>query len=374
MPSMWRQPLAIVTIGGVQVDCEEVTVDQAKKAESGKCSFIAPLTAMEAVGLGLDWIADAEEDSVQVTFSTGEGDDTVMFTGTVDKADVDITLEGQPVTISCRDKSSDMHSSRTNEKFINQKSEEIVKTIAARHGLTLVTDGGTAMAGSIYTAEQAHLTSNQTEWSLCQQLATKEGKVLFIVGVKLYFKKIDDSSLPTYPIVYTPPSVDGFASVTGPSFDVVKLKLGRNYKAAKDTTVNVKSWDHKKKQLVTSTQTASGAGGPSQTYDYYPHHLTQEAADHLAKGKAKEHTRHEFDLTIEMPGDLTLTPLFQIALSGTNSKFDQNYAIDHISHKITQPKGGGRGGGQGGAGHGGSGGYAMSITTKAAKKGRNKDD
>ena len=88
-------------------------------------------------------------------------------------------------------------------------------------------------------------------------------------------------------------------------------------------------------------------------YEYQHHHKTQDQATRHAKAKLAEHTRHEFDVTIEMPGDYNLTPLYQIVLNGTGSSFDQNYNIDHIDHKISARDG-----------------YKMTITTKAAKKGR----
>lgn len=347
MASVVRKPRAIVSLGGLQVLCEEVSVGQPKKAHAGTCSIKTSLTALVNAGADLDWLASQTEIDIEISFSV-DGNDTPMFTGTADKSDINLTAEGQSVSISGRDKTSQMTDTKTREKFINQKSEDIASTVAGRHGLAIDTDGGTAMAGKIYTAEQARLTDGQSEWTLMRQLGEVEGKVPVVTADgKLSFKAIDDDSLPEYPIFYQAPIPGQPAKSNG-----VSIKLGRNYQAAKKITVKVNSWDHKKKQLITSEQ-SSGDGEPEQTYTYQHHHKTQEQADNHAKSKLKEHSRHEFDVTIEMPGDTSLTPFFQIALSGTNSAFDQDYNIDHIDHKMSMA------------------GYRMTISTKAAKKGRN---
>jgi phage protein D len=346
MPSVSRAPRATVSLAGAAIPCEDCSVGQTKKAHAGTFSAKIPLAKMTEFGRGLDWIASNSDVAVEVRYSIGDSASTVMFKGHLDKADIDAAGEGVHVSLSGRDASAKINRKKTNEKFINQSHEDIARTIAGRHGLSLDSDGGTVTAGRIYTAEQAKITDNQTEWTLLKKLAEFEGKVLAVNGDKLHFKKIDDDALPTYKVMFRPPDAHTVAQSSG----LISIKLGRNFQAAKKIKVKVKSWDHKKKQLIESE--ASSGDGDEQLYEYHHHHRTQAQADHHAKGKLKEHARHEFDLTIDMPGDVTLTPYFQIAFSGTNSGFDQNYHIDHIDHKM---------------GHDG---YRMSISTKTAKKGR----
>lgn len=348
MASFVRQPRAIVTLNGIQIEVEEVEVGLPKKAHSGTCNIKSSLTKMEEAGAGLNFLAEQTEINISISINGAS-----MFTGTADKADIDLGLKGLTVNITGRDASSKMTDKKTNEKFTNQTSQQIAQTIAGRHGLSLDSDGGTTTSGALYLNEQAQVTVNQSEWTLLRLLGEAEGKVPVVSGNKLSFKSIDDGSLPTYAINYTGPTAGSHAMSSGPQSGVVSIKLGRNYQAAKKTTVNVKSWDYKKKQVITGTA-SSGSGEPEQVYDYHHHQRTQDQVNNHAKSKLKEHTRHEFDLTIEMPGDESLTPFFQISLSGTNSGFDQTYNIDHVSHKLVVKSG-----------------YTMTISTKAAKKGRN---
>ena len=324
-----RKPALQFTLAGTLVPCEECSVAQTKKGTSGTFSAKVPLSVLDALGLGLDWLSSQSNVDVQIAFANDAQDFVTMLIGSLDKADVEFSEKGQTVSLSGRDASAQLKNQKTNEKFQNRKHEEIAQTIAGRAGLNLSTDGNTGMAGRIYTAEQAKVTGNQNLWMLMREIAEQEGKVHCVIGNTLYFTTLDDPSLPVYPVTCTPAAMGAPAQSTGQ----VSVKLGRNFEAAKKHIVNVNSWDHKKKQQ-TSSQQSSGSGEPATEYHYQHHHTTQDQADRLAKSKLKEHTRHAFDLTIDMPGDTALTPLFQIALRGTNSSFDQTYHIDHIDHKM----------------------------------------
>ena len=346
----------MITVAGTPLNVLSVSVEQTKKAsEGGSFRASVPLALMEASGLDLDWLATAGDVDVSVTF-TVDGEDTQMFSGKLDMATVDFSDRGELVSLRGRDKSSTMKDTKTNEKFVNQKSEDIASQVASRHGLTLQTDGGTKTAGKIYTEEQAKVTGNQSEWTLLRQLAEAEGKALALLpGDVLYFKKADDDSLSPYVVTYLRGSGP-------PSSNAVTIKVSRNFQAAQTTTVTTNSWDHKKQQLVTSTKTsqsvASGSASETvasaQAYVYNHHHMTQEQADAHADSKLTEHTRHEFDLTVTLPGDVTLTPVRLLRLTGTQSSFDQDYNVDHVTHDV------------------GAHGYRTTVSTKCASKRRSR--
>ncbi|MBV8159119.1 MAG: hypothetical protein JO278_15775 [Dyella sp.] len=340
-----RQPSVKVTFNGIQVPVEECSVSQNKKGNSNTFSCKIPLTQLDNLGLGLDWIAAQTAIDTEVYYSNDQDDFVLMFKGETDKIDIEFSANGQEVSLSHRCHSAKLKNKKSNEKFQNKTHQEIATDIAGRAGLTLNTDSGTGLAGRIYTAEQSKVTGNQSLWQLLRDIGEVEGKIHTVIGDQLYFVTLDDPGLPIYPVHYVMPAPDLPAQSSGQ----VSIKLGRNYEASKKHTVNVRSWDHKRKLLTVSTQ-SKGSGDPEQVYDYDPHHKTQDQTDRYCKGKLKEHTRHAFDLTIDMPGDTALTPLYQIALSGTNSAFDQNYHIDHIDHKMSV-----------------KGGYRMSISTKCGK-------
>ncbi len=349
VPSIVQQPRAYVSLGGVSILVEECTVHQTKKNTASTFSAKAPLTAMTAAGCDLNYLGSQSEIQVTVSYDAGNGAASPLFTGTIDKVDVDLTEKGQYVSLSGRDQSKQLHDKKSNSKYANKKSEEVAQDLAGQAGLGLNTDSGTVITGRIYTAEQVKLTNNPSLWTALRHLGEAEGKVIAVFNGEVYFRTLDDQSLPPFSVFYSVASPNAPAQSSG----IVKLKLGRNYNAAKKHTVNVKSWDHKKKQTISSTA-SSGSGDHEQVYNYYTlHHKTQDQVDKHAKSKLKEHTRHEFDCTVEMPGDTGVSPLNTLQLSGTNSPWDQTFNIDSVEHKMSLS------------------GYMMTITTKAAKKGRN---
>jgi len=349
MASMMRQPRATVALAGTAVVCFEAEVNQTKQASASTFTARFPLSTLDAAGRGLDWLASQSSVDVSISFSTGPGDGVLMISGSAEKAVVTFSAQGQQVIITGSDPTAKMTDVKTNEKFVNQKSEDIARTIAGRRGLGFQSDGGTVTAGSIYTEEQAKVTGGQSEWTLIRQLAAAEGKVAFVMGNTLHFQAPSTSS-GTYP-VFIQSATPGKPAAS----NAVTVNLGRNFKVAGGASVTFSSWDHKKQQLVTAKAASSMAGSLNQLqYVYNDHHLTQEAADKAAPAALAEIMRHEFDMSVTMPGDPTLTPLFQIDLSGTNSSFDQTYDIDNIRHVMTAANG-----------------YTMTISTKAAKKDRN---
>lgn len=340
MASQTRSPRATVTLGGKPVACLDVTVTQVKTSEASTFSAKIPLQVLEAAGIGLDWLSSQTSIDASVSMSTDGSAGTTLITGGVDKATVEFSPSGQVVSISGRDATSKMTDVKTNEKFVNQKSEDIARTIAGRHGLGFQSDGGTVTAGSIYTEEQAKVTGNQSEWTLLRQLAQNEGKIAFVMGSTLYFQAPSTSG-GTFPVLITPATPGAPAASNANT-----VSISRNYQVAAGATVTFNAWDYKKQQLITST---ASAGGGIATYVYNDHQLTQEQADKAAPAKLAEIMRHAASVTITMPGDPTLSPLQQIALSGTGSGFDQSYDIDSVTHSMRPQQG-----------------YAMSIAAKVA--------
>lgn len=340
MSSITRKPRASISFAGTDLPCLDVSVTQTKKAKAGTFSAAIPLADMEAAGCGLDYLATAEQVNVTITFTIG-GEDTVMFVGELFSASVQLESRGQVVSLSGRDAAAKLARTKVKKKYVNQTSDEIAQDAAGQAGLSVDTDGNTLIHGKIYTAEQDKIPAGQSNWSLLRQLAESEGKDVCVVKNSLYFHTADDPSLPTYPVFYTPP-VPGQPAQS----NAISIRLGRNFEVAQGVQVNVQSWDYKKKQIVSSqAQTGSGA----LVWDYKHHQLTQDRADKQAKGKAKEHARHEFDVTIDMPGDVSLTPFFQIGFSGTGTGFDQSYAIDNLVHRLSAS------------------GYRMTVSTKTGK-------
>ena len=89
-----------------------------------------------------------------------------------------------------------------------------------------------------------------------------------------------------------------------------------------------KSWNRRDKKLYTYTAEADGTG---DALEYTHHHngKTQDQVTKLAQSRLKDRVRHELNITVEAPGDLTVGPRMQLQLSGTGTSYGQHF--DNLS-------------------------------------------
>ena len=122
---------------------------------------------------------------------------------------------------------------------------------------------------------------------------------------------------------------------------VTDLQCERSMTLAKDIRVTVKTWDaaHKTSftRMVDGKGSVVGKGGKAatQTYVYVKPGLTPDQALAFAQKQARILTILERIVTIEMPGELDLTPRSIISLSGTGTSWDQSYYVDTIARHIS---------------------------------------
>ena len=85
-----------------------------------------------------------------------------------------------------------------------------------------------------------------------------------------------------------------------------------------------------------SSSTLSGKGAVStQRYIFVRPNMTEEDAQALANQLAMDLTKHERVVSVDMPGDLVLTPRNLVRLEGTGTSFDQTYFVDNIHRSIS---------------------------------------
>ena len=176
---------------------------------------------------------------------------TQLFIGNVDHCDVD--FEASTFAISGRDKGAAMIDAQTSEKFLNQTPIQIVNTIAARHGIPVVSDPLPADAGKMFSTDFNSISNRGSEWSFINDLAEQYGMIAYITNGTLYFKAFNET-LPTFQINYAAPSVSGLR--TG---NFIKLKASRSLILGRKTTVNVRSHHHRHGQVFTGTAQSSEA-------------------------------------------------------------------------------------------------------------------
>lgn len=345
----YRAPRCYLRIGGVKVACESATV-KLKSTRSGN-TFSAVLAIGETRKAGFDYAewADYQPDDVTVVMSSALnfGDETDMITGKIDKPEID-WLTGR-VSVSGRDKTGELTEKRRSQKFQNQKSDEVVKTIAGDHGLSVSgAGGGLDFAGKIYTQDTVHLTVNKTDFEIISDLAEREGYRWYVQGTTLYFEPKEQDGADTYQIQFTPPGAGG-AIGTG---NLLSLRTWRNMTAARPHKVNVRSWHHEEKKLYNGKAEAGGVGAPVE-HEHHHNGRNDAQAEKLAKSRLANAIRHDCNVSITAPGDLAIDPRQKLQLTGTGTIYDQTYDIDTVELSMDWGKG-----------------FTMDIESKAPKQGR----
>lgn len=347
-----RQPRAYLQIDGQNIPVSHATVvkSSTRSSDTFEATIFSDLSAIQSFDM-LWWASQDAIDGISVLFSVYEGDTPkTMITGNADSISID--WDERTVEISGRDHSSKLSETRVTEKYNNQTISDVVSDIASKAGLNPVISGGSDVVGKQFDTDTTYLALGQTGFELLSDLAERYGYRFFVDGSDLHFEP-NESNSGVYQVAYRPP-----APGQPLAMNATRLKTSRNLKASKTVNVEVNSWDTKTQTNNQGSATVEGASGDALNYkiDNAPT-LSQADADVIAAAKAEEVTRHELNVEVSMPGDLDASVTQKLSLSGTGTLYDQEYDIDHIHFEI------------GHHGHGG-GGFQMTISTKAAKKGR----
>lgn len=334
---------AFVIANGVACRVKSVQVQQSSTSTSD--TFRATL-AMNGLppGRGVQFWSDTDVIRVVVQIMTGENANDV-FWGSVDK--VKCNWQHHTIEVSGRDESKKPIEKKSTESWKNKTSDEIVKEVAGRHGLTTDTDQ-TDLAGKLWNRDHVRITDQHSEWSLIHKMANREGKVAYAQDGKVYFRDLDSDDLGSIDVVYVPMTPASHAAG-----NYVTLDCERNLQLAKKSKVKVKSWHAKKKEKVEHEEELPGSSEDGENvYEYRYDGLTRPQAEKIAKKRLRENTRHERTITVNCPGNPNARPRMMANLTGTGTAFDQSYYIDRVTHEVGEQ------------------GYRMTLTSKNTSKKR----
>ena len=318
MSGILRMPDARIVAGGNPMPFSEFRVTQTRTKKSD--TFTAK-TSMSAIDI--NWWLTTTPIPIVITING-----TQIFTGNAEEADFDFA--SREFTISGRDKASALIDSSTSEKFLNQKPTDIVKTIAARHGLNVVVDPVSGPAGRNQTTDFDAITSRMTEWTYINKLAEHYGMVAYITNGTLYFKKYDEK-LPPYQIFYSPPTPDQYESG-----NFITLRAQRNLILGRPMKVSVHSHNHHQKTTDTTSATSSAGQGTPLNYHITMSGISPSHAATVARAKLAEIQAHELTIKeLSFSGDETVNARMAFTLSGTNSLLDQSYDAHSIDHVVS---------------------------------------
>lgn len=293
-------------------------------------TFSATFALNASVLFGSGFWASELEIAVQVLFSVNATTFVSLFTGTVDTVTINV-IRGL-VHIMGRDLSAQLIEARIEETFSNRTSSEIASVLATRHGLTANVVRTITPVGRYYQDEHDRITLGQfsrstTEWDLLVFLAEQEGFNVSVSGTALNFLPSNNSTLAPYLI--TPANC-------------IDMRLERRLILARDIAVTVKTWNSRQNNAFAQTVIGknnassgrSGLNNPLQ-YLFVSPNLTADQALNFAQKKLESFTMHERIVEVTVPGDLCLTPIGQLILTGTDTQFDQIYDIDLIERRLS---------------------------------------
>lgn len=327
--ALQRSPLARIMVNGsIMPGLIEVEVSCNNHFSADTFSACFALNVGLPYGSGF-WASELVI-AVQILFSL-DGDSFVsLLTGAVDTVAINAT-KGL-VRITGRDLSAQLIEARIEETFSNRTSSEIASLLANRHNLTANVVQTITPVGRYYQDEHDRITLGQfsrwtTEWDLLVFLALQEGFDVSVTDTTLNFLPASDAI--QVPCLITPNSC-------------TDIRLERRLCLAKDIAVTVKSWNSRQGSAFTQTvtgmsNTISNSGGLSSSsqYLFVRPNLTADQALKLARQKLSDLTLHERVVEFDMPGDLELSPVGQLILTGTGTEFDQAYYIDLVERRLS---------------------------------------
>jgi len=328
MPGTFRQPRLLVLADGIAVSgaisAQVISTAHATADRFRLALATTPLTAAAWANTGSTLI------DIQISLDGFSW--TSLIQGNIDLLRLDpnsgqLTLEG-------RDLSSRLIESRLAETFANQTSSDVATKFATQADLIPNVAPTTTLIGSYWQLEHDQIALSahcqaRSQWDLLLQLAAREGFDLWVSGSTLNFQPSAQTT--AIPPLFLPS-------------DFLRLSLERSFTMARDISVTVQSWNSRQNIAVSQTATVSrGSGGAGRaaplSYTYLVPNLTAAAAQALAQRRLTELTLHERVIEAEMPGELQLAPRQQIALTGSNTDFDQNYWIDSITRRLSVQSG-----------------------------------
>ena len=332
--SRLRQPIYTVTVnqGTNLTGILEVEVTNASHFASDTFRVTVSIADLP-LGLGIDYWGAAAGDELEVFAGFYGSAPLSLIYGQVD--DVDIDLVNRVMVLTGRDLSARFLDVKTAEHFQDQKASDIVKALAARHGMTASVKPTTERVGGYYEYYHTRMTSDMTEWDLLIFLADQENYDFWVAGHTLFFQ-------PPIPITADPYVL--LWSDLGQGNRVANfedLKLHRSETLAKDVIVKVQSWNQALETVVTAENHRNQAnknqraGGAAQIYTFYPPNLTKDQADKWANAKAEDITKHERVIMGRLPGDNLLTNRSLIQLVGTGTSWDQFYNLDTVTRHLS---------------------------------------
>lgn len=315
---------------------EHGSVSQSAKRRTSSFSCVIPLSYPGAYAS----LAELGDNDATITVMSLAGSGT-LFTGEVTEVEFDYIR--REIHVVGHDKSKKLHEKKSNDKWVNKKTTDIVQDLIGRAGLSgnIVASG--VMAGKKLEQDYVKLTANLSFAQVISKLA-------HIDGVRWW---VDQNGIFQY-VPYGSPSGSYSITInqeTDPiSSDTIEFKIRRNVDAGKEIQATVSSWHPRKKQIFQYQSNVPGNGGPI-LYNFHLPTLTQQDVTKRAQSRAMGKAIHELTVISTVVGDPAIHAGMGLSVNGTEF-FDQTYDMVHVNHNF------------------GMSGYLTHIAAQSPKQGR----
>jgi uncharacterized protein involved in type VI secretion and phage assembly len=254
-----------------------------------------------------------------------------VFKGEITSLELDAQGDGNPIfTVRGYDLAYRLHRQRKSRTFLNVSDGDIVAQVAREYGLSVQVDNiGT---------HHAHLyQDNQTDWEFVRKLANQSGCELFI--------DMDHKAL-----VFRRPSATATAPQQEFGNNLLRVRLRMSAPSQVEEVV-VRGWDPDAKHDIEGraraprsraqlsgdrlrSQLARRLGGGSLVVTNQPVRSAAEA-DALAQSLYDEMAGEFVQLDCTCLGDWQLRPGQSIQFKNLGHRFDHDYYVSAVTHKIT---------------------------------------
>lgn len=322
-----KKPNAQVKINGKQLLWTNIEVETTNAYRAA--TFTLHVPTQNQPNIDFEKLTDTEELVVEINMDDGSGKLVRVLVGDADY--IEEEWQTKIATISGRDYTARFIDENTTEKYPAYTSSQIIALLAEKHGLkTNITETSTPV-GSYYNEQYSKMVASASEWDLMMFLAQREHFNLYLDGDTVVFKPQEDSK--NYYIIE-------WKEVTKNVYESnsIRMRFKRNYTIANDLAVVVHGYDlyTQKKYTETARRRHSPTRGQKrQKYIASVSGITQEQAAQMAQNMALELSLHEKTLSVELSGDLILTPQSIIKVTGFSSRWDQLYYPVTINRRIS---------------------------------------
>lgn len=336
--SLTRAPRCRLTIAGNKIFPIECNVHQSIHQSAD--TFLAKLPLLPDLGMDETFWADTAPIpiSIDATNDFNGSSYSNLLIGIVDVPQ--IVLHERAVSIKGRDKTAGLTETKTTQLWPNQTDQDIITSLAGEAGLTVQFNGSPDKAGLDLDANySAEISDQDSVWNMIVRLAKNAGCIAFVKGNTLYVQPVD-ASPPNgnFTVTYQRPQPGASARS-----NATLITLSRNLQLAKDTTVQLQSYQHQQGASVTSkfNSKSKKAGSDRLIYTHRAANLSKGQQDKIALSHLKETLSHERQVQIDnFPGDVGVTAgLMGLTLKGTGTAYDQDYILSDVVHRFSNESG-----------------------------------